>query len=122
MNQLIYLWNIFAAFANFIGNFCNDPVAAVKILFLDMAETVLGYVQTMVKGIEDLINKIPGVQIDITSGIDQYLDKIRNAAKEIKDESGWKEYVKKQESQDFADVFSKGYADGKGLADKVSVL
>ena len=120
MNQLIYLWNIFAAFANFIGNFCNDPVAAVKILFLDMAETVLGYVQTMVKGIEDLINKIPGVQIDITSGIDQYLDKIRNAAKEIKDESGWKEYVKKQESQDFADVFSKSYDDGKGLVEKVS--
>lgn len=95
-NKIILLWNVFADFANFIGNFLNDPVAAVKILFLDMTQTVIGYIQNMIRGIEDLINKIPGVQVDITSGVDNYLEGIRNTVKQIKDESGWKEYVSKK--------------------------
>ena len=45
--------NTFAAFGNFVGNVFNDPVAAVKILFLDMATTILGYISKVAHGIED---------------------------------------------------------------------
>ena len=119
-NKIILLWNVFADFANFIGNFLNDPVAAVKILFLDMTQTVIGYIQNMIRGIEDLINKIPGVQVDITSGVDNYLEGIRNTVKQIKDESGWKEYVKKKDYTDYGYAFSKGYDIGAGIGERVS--
>ncbi|MBO8435132.1 MAG: tape measure protein [Tyzzerella sp.] len=119
-NKIVLLWNIFADFANFIGNFLNDPVAAVKILFLDMTQTVIGYIQNMIRGIEDLINKIPGVQVDITSGVDNYLEGIRNTVKQIKDESGWKEYVKKKDYTDYSYAFSKGYDIGAGIGERVS--
>lgn len=119
-NKIILLWNVFADFANFIGNFLNDPVAAVKILFLDMTQTVIGYIQNMIRGIEDLINKIPGVQVDITSGVDNYLEGIRNTVKQIKDESGWKEYVSKKDYIDFGAAASKGYDIGAGIGERVS--
>ena len=119
-NKIILLWNVFADFANFIGNFLNDPVAAVKILFLDMTQTVIGYIQNMIRGIEDLINKIPGVQVDITSGVDNYLEGIRNTVKQIKDESGWKEYVSKKDYIDFGAAASKGYDIGASIGERVS--
>ena len=119
-NKIILLWNVFADFANFIGNFLNDPVAAVKILFLDMTQTVIGYIQNMIRGIEDLINKIPGVQVDITSGVDNYLEGIRNTVKQIKDESGWKEYVSKKDYIDFGAAALKGYDIGAGIGERVS--
>ena len=62
--------NAFAFFANFIGNLFNDSVAAVKILFLDMAETVLGYLSSVAHGIENLINKIPGLKVNLTTNVE----------------------------------------------------
>jgi hypothetical protein len=60
-NSFIYpLWNGFAMLANFIGNVFRSPVAAVKVLFLDMANTCISYVLNMARAIENIINKIPG--------------------------------------------------------------
>ncbi len=55
----------FAAFANFVGNFLKNPVGAIIVLFQDMALTVLGYIKTVAHGMEDLINKIPGFQVNL---------------------------------------------------------
>lgn len=98
-NSFIYpLWNGFAMLANFIGNACfGDATAAVKVLFLDMANTCVSYVLNMARAIESIINKIPGVTVNITSGLDGLKNKIESKAKTIKDESGWKEYVKQPE-------------------------
>ncbi len=60
----------FASFANFLGNVFDNPVASVKLLFYDMALTVLGFIQNVAQGLENLINKIPGVEVNLTSGID----------------------------------------------------
>ena len=119
-NTIIPLQNGFAMFANFIGNLFNDPVAAVKVLFYDMALTVLGYITNMASGIETLINKIPGVTVDLTSGLDNFYAKLESAQKKVKDEAGWVEYVKKMDYIDYSKAAGAGYRFGEGLADKVA--
>ena len=119
-NTIIPLQNGFAMFANCIGHLFNDPVAAVKVLFYDMALTVLGYISKMASGIETLINKIPGVTVDITSGLDSFYAKLESAQQKVKDKSGWVEYVKKMDYIDYSKAAGAGYRFGEGLADKVS--
>lgn len=106
---VIPVQNQLASFGNFLGNLFNDPVAAVKVLFFDMAETLLGYIKTVAHGIEDLINKIPGVSVNLTSGIDSIYNKVKDASAKVKSESEWKEYFKKWDYIDLKDAFSMGY-------------
>lgn len=73
---IVPVWNNLASLANFFGNFLNDPVAAVKMLIYDMCLTVIGYVQNLASVIENLINKIPGISIDITSGLDGFYSQL----------------------------------------------
>ena len=105
----------FASFANFLGNVFDNPVASVKLLFYDMALTVLGFIQNVAQGLENLINKIPGVEVNLTSGIDSLYNKIAQGAQTIRSESGWKEYVKAWDYKDLADAFSGGYNWGSNL-------
>ena len=117
---IVPLQNAFAMIANFIGNVFNDPVAAVKVLFYDMCLTVIGYIRNLAQGIEDLINKIPGVTVDITSGLDNFYAGLEQAQQKVKDEAGWVEYVQKMDFIDYSDAASAGYKFGEGIADKIS--
>ena len=122
-NNFIYpTYSGFAMLANFIGNVFHNPVAAVEVLFLDMANTCISYVLNMARAIENIINKIPGASVNITSGLDALKNGIETKAKTIKDESGWKEYVKQPELMDYSAAASKGYAKGSALAGKISNL
>lgn len=123
-NHFVYpIIAVFSMLANFIGNVCfNDATAAVKVLFLDMANVCIGYVLNMARSIENIINKIPGVTVDITSGLEGFRSGLETKITSIKDESGWKEYVKQPELLDYSEMASKGYNAGKGLADKASNL
>lgn len=121
-NFIFPTYSGFAMLANFIGNVFHNPVAAVEVLFLDMANTCISYVLNMARAIENIINKIPGVTVNITSGLDGLKNKIESKAKTIKDESGWKEYVKQPELMDYTAAAEKGYGKGSALAGKVSNL
>lgn len=112
----------FAAFANFIGNVFNNPVAAIKILFYDMAITVMGYIRTLAKGIQSLLNAIPGVKVNITSGLDNIYNNLQAGRQKVKDESGYKEYVKAWDYMEFDKAAQAGYNFGKGIDNKVSGL
>lgn len=118
-NHLIHMYNMFAAIANFVGNVFNDPTAAVKILFYDMAMTCIGYIISMAKGIESVINKIPGVQVNITSGLNNLYAGLERGAQQVKDASGWKEYVQRKDFIDYTDYAQKGYNMGEGFVNKV---
>lgn len=117
---VVPVWNAFAAIANFFGNLFNDPVAAVKVLFFDMAQTVIGYILNMASAIESVINKIPGVTVDITGGLDSFYNNLDEASKKVKDKSGWTEYVGKMDFIDYDSAFNAGYSFGEGVDDKVS--
>lgn len=119
---IVPIQNRFATFANFIGNVFNNPIAAIKVAFYDMCLTVLGYISKLAHAIETVINKIPGVTVDITSGLDNFYAGIEEAQQKVKDESGWVEYVKKMDFIDYSDAASAGYEFGQGIDDKISGL
>lgn len=112
---LVPLQNKFAAFVNFIGNAFNDPVTAVKVLFYDMAISVLGYIQSLAGGIEDLLNAIPGVEFNLTSKISGLYSTLKTNRQAAIDAGSYTEYVKAWQYKDPGDAFSKGYNWGSNL-------
>lgn len=114
-NFIVPAQNGFARFANFVGNVFNDPVAAVKILFLDMAQTVLGYLSNVAHTMENIINAIPGMSVNLTSRIDSVYNMVKGASQNVKDASGWKEYIKAWDFVDYSDAWSAGSAKGRGF-------
>ena len=114
-NSIVPLQRGFATFVNFIGNVFNDPITAIKVAFYDLALTVLGYIRSMAGGIESLINAIPGVEVNLTSGIDSLystLEKNREAAIEA---GSYKEFIKPMEYFDLSESFKSGYSWGSNL-------
>lgn len=109
---IVPLWNHIAAFVNFFANVFNDPVAAIKILFLDLATNVLGHIASMARGLESLINMIPGVNINITSALDNLIAGIEVKASVIREESDWQQVMGTLDRWDYADAFQAGYQVG----------
>lgn len=119
-NIFVRIWNTVAAFINFFANVFKDPVAAVQILFLDLATNVLGYVKTLAQGIEDAVNKIPGVEIELTNGIENLEKKASDKLKDIKSKAEWEEVVKTKEYWQYSDKIKDAYQWGAGVEDKIA--
>lgn len=115
-NTVAQMWNVFAVFANFIGNVFNNPIAAIKVAFYDMAVTVLGYIRTLANAIQNLINMIPGVEVNLTSGLDSWIGSLTAASDAVKAESGWKEYVPSMEYKDLGAAAAAGYEKGANFS------
>ena len=114
-STIIPLQRGFASFANFIGNVFNDPVTAVKVLFYDMSITVIGYIQSLVGGIEDLINAIPGVEANLTSGIDSLYNRLQSSRQAAISAGSYKEYITPWGYKDLGTSFANGYKWGSNL-------
>lgn len=106
---LVPLQNGFAAFVNFLGNAFNDPITAIDVLFYDMSITILKYVQNVAQGLEGLINMIPGVEVNMTSGIDKLIGKLEYGRNWTIKQNGYKEYIKPWENFDLGKAYTKGY-------------
>jgi hypothetical protein len=113
-------YNGLVTLANFIGNAFNNPAAAVKVIFYDVALTVLGYIADMASAMETLINKIPGMQVDMTSWLDNLYSGLETAQQQVKDESGWVEYVSKMDYISYESAAQAGYDKGASIASSVS--
>lgn len=118
-NRFVYIWNFVGAFVNFLGNVFKNPVASIKALFFDLASNVIGFISTMAKAIEQVINKIPGVEVNISGGLDKFKSKLESASATIKSEAGLVEYVKSKEFMDYSDGYVKGNNIGKNVANTV---
>lgn len=115
-NGVLVPWqNGFAAFVNFLANVFTNPLAAVKIAFYDMAITVMQYLQNIAQGLEGLLNKIPGVTVDLTSGVNATVTKLQRDRKYEKWASGYTEVVKPWENIDLGKAYTKGYNWGANL-------
>lgn len=121
-NQFVFMWNIVAAFVNFFANCFNNPVASVKILFLDLARNVIDTVATMVRNIENLINMIPGVQVNISSGITNFSKGISGEIDRIKKDSGYKDVMGRMKQVSAGEAYKSGYNIGKGIENKVGSM
>lgn len=112
---LVPLHNGFAAFVNFLGNAFNDPITAINVLFYDMSITILKYVQNVAQGLEGLINMIPGVEVNMTSGIDKLIGKLEYGRNWTIKQNGYKEYIKPWENFDLDKAYNKSYNWGANL-------
>lgn len=112
---LVPLHNVFAAFVNFLGNAFNDPITAIDVLFYDMSITILKYVQNVAQGLEGLINMIPGVEVNMTSGIDKLIGKLEYGRNWTIKQNGNKEYIKPWENFDLGKSYKSGYNWGANL-------
>lgn len=121
MNEVIVpLQNGIANFVNFFGNAFNDPISAIKILFLDLAVSSLTQIQKMAQGLERLINKIPGVSIDLTNELDEMIDGLSGESNRLKNVSGWVEYMKPWEYKDYDASWNAGAAKGASVGSAIS--
>ncbi len=116
-NVVAAVWNTVAILINFIYNFSQNKVAALKVLFLEWSEGVLAQVQTIIQALRSLTDHIPDIPI-VTSGIekvDDWLTKARNHAKDmaqtIKTEAGFEDLMPKMDFEDVnqtvEDVYNK---------------
>lgn len=112
---LVPLHNGFAAFVNFLGNAFNDPITAIDVLFYDMSITILKYIQNVAQGLEGLINMIPGVEVNMTSGIDKLIGKLEYGRNWTIKQNGYKEYIKPWENFDLGKSYKAGYNWGANL-------
>lgn len=112
---LVPLHNGFAAFVNFLGNAFNDPITAIDVLFYDMSITILKYVQNVAQGLEGLINMIPGVEVNMTSGIDKLIGKLEYGRNWTIKQNGYKEYIKPWENFDLEKAYNAGHDWGANL-------
>lgn len=112
-------WNAIAALINYIYNAFNGNTAAIKVLFYDMALTVIGYITNMASAIETVVNRIPGLQVDITSGLDSFYNDLEAAQKAAKDGSDWKEIVGQMDYFDYNKAAAAGYSVGAKAENKV---
>lgn len=119
-NTIAPILNIFAAAANFIGNVFNNPVAAVQVLFYDMALSVLGYIRSLVNGIENLINLIPGVEVHFTGAINKMYGELTASRNSVIENSGYKEYFHAPAYKDLTASFNSGYSMGQNLESSVA--
>ena len=113
---LVPLQNGFAMFANFVGNVFTNPVAAVKVLFYDMAITVLQYMQNIASAVEGLINMIPGVTVDLTSGLGGWITDLAKKRSDEIQNSGYTADVKPWENMDLGSAYTRGYDWGSNLS------
>lgn len=120
-NNFVFIWNFVAEFINFLGNAFNDPISAIKIMFLNLVVHVLGFIETMARGIEDVINKIPGVEVTISGQLQGLKDKAINESAKLKSEADWKEFVKTKDFMDFSDGVALGQKEGKDFKNKLNV-
>ena len=64
---------------------------------------------------ESLINKIPGMSVDLTSGIDGIYNKVKSAGQTIRDKMGWTEYFKSMDYISYSEAWNSGSEKGASL-------
>ena len=119
-NFYVPVYNVIADLLNFISNVFNEPIASVEILFLQLSQYIVGTFRDMVEKIQSLINLIPGVKINITSGLDKFYDSYTDRIQKIKDNSGWTEFVKHKEKIEYSTAYANGYNWGANLQNSIS--
>lgn len=116
---LSFLYNGFANFANivlsvaeFFINVWRDPVYATKKLFYDLVISALKWMENLAKGIENIINKIPGLEVNITEGLGNLLKNLEAARDGLKTEADVVKLMR-FEQKDYGEAFSLGQKMGR---------
>lgn len=121
-NVVISIINPFLILAQFLTNLFKNPIAAIKMLFLDMAQYVVDQILWVAKALEGLVNLLPGVEVNFTSGLEKIKNMILSTKAEIESSTGVSG-AKTLKSLDIGSSFNKGYNAGSNFVksfDKLS--
>ena len=118
---LAHIYNMFAYFANivlsvaeFFANVWRDPIYAVKKLFYDLVINALQWLTNLARGIENIINAIPGLEVNITSGLSNLLNRLEMARANLKTEADVVQLMRFQQ-MDYREAFSIGQRMGRSF-------
>jgi hypothetical protein len=119
-------------FANFFGNIFTDPVATIIRLFEDLANTVLGILQSIALGIDaifgsNLAGTVQGWMNGISGKADELVAKYGNGTyKEKSDLTGKLQGILNDAQADFSwqtsDAYNTGYGWGADAEESISNL
>ena len=119
INSFLGIYNVVAIVVNFLANVFINPVAAIKSLFYDMAVTIIGYFETIGNAIQNILNKIPGVEVDFMSGLTNFKNQLKEASSSVKDKAGLKDVMQQIDYVDTSKFINDGYNLGVSAKDWV---
>ena len=118
----------FVVFANFLGNLFNDPIGAIVHLFGDMADSILGVLESIAKAMDKVFgSNMAGAVQGWRSGLDEKIEAVAS-------EYGNGSYEKVMENLNlsseslglkrwsYTDAYNTGYEWGAGAEESVSDL
>lgn len=120
-----YIVNPWIAFANFFANLFNDPIGSIIHLFGDLADRVLGFIETIAKGIDkvfgtNLAGAVSGWREGLSNKVDDWAEKYGNGTYEKKINSlNLSSESLGLSRWSYEDAYSKGYGAGQSVDNKI---
>lgn len=119
-NVFAGIWNVVADFINFFGNVFTNPLAAIQTLFLDWSVSILGFIEGIATGIENILNAIPGVNVSITGGITNLKNKLAAKSESIAEGAGFTNWADKLDYIDYTSAYSAGSDIGGNIYNSIT--
>ena len=144
MSMVAFVWNLFLSlvdlvlgcinalvnpwisFANFFGNLFNDPIGAIVHLFGDMADSILGILESIASAIDKVFgSNLAGAVQGWRSGLDSMVESVANeygngAYEKVMDNFNLSSESLGLKRWSYGDAYNTGYSWGDDVADKVS--
>lgn len=123
-----YMYNGWAAFANFFANIFNDPIASIIHLFGDLADRVLGIVESIAKALDkvfgsNLASAVQGWRSGLDAKVEAAANKYGNGSYEkVAEELNLSSESLGLSRWAYGDAWNKGYSWGEGIENSVGNL
>ena len=117
IDTFVALWNFIAAFANFFGNVFNDPVGAIARLFFDLADTVLGILESLASAIDTVFgSNLAGAVSGWRDSLGSWVDRTFGQGEEIMAKVNAQDYH--LDRFEYKGAWDAGYSFGKGIDER----
>lgn len=121
VDVFVLIYNLVATVANFIGNVFNDPVGAVARLFFDLADTVLGVLQTLAGAIDAIFgSNLAGAVQGWRDSLGGWVDETFGKGEEVMEKMNGDDL--KLGRFEYSAAFDLGYKFGEGVEDTIGGL
>lgn len=123
INHMVNPW---IAFANFFANLFNDPIGAIVHLFGDMADSILGILESIAKALDKVFgSNLAGAVQGWRSGLNGMVEKVANQYGNGSYEKVAEELNLSSESLGlsrwaYGDAYNTGYSWGEGIENSIS--
>ncbi len=114
-NMIAGAVNLFFTFSDFLRNFLIDPIAAIKVLFIDLVLSIVGWISNLATSLVEVVNMIPGIKLNTASGLEGILSNLQKARDDISNENDLVKTVR-WDYKSLDEMMDEGYNFGSNLA------